>query len=202
MKKRLIGVAAAALACVMLLGVIRTEQLQQNMAEKVLRFHVLANSDSISDQQLKLKVRDAVGSMMAEKLKDADSLGESREIVSANIGDIENTASQTIKACGYSYPVQVNLETCSFPEKTYGSYTFPAGVYEALRVVIGRGNGHNWWCVMYPNLCFSGSMYEVDADSGEKLEKTLSSEEYKAVQEKGNYKVRFKILGFMNNLLE
>ena len=123
------------------------------MAQKVLRFHVLANSDSREDQALKLKVRDQVGTLMAEKLKDADSLEESERIVKANLNLIENCAADVISAEGYAYPVSAALENCTFPEKTYGTYTFPGGVYEALRVVIGSGEGHNWWCVIFPSLC-------------------------------------------------
>lgn len=202
MKKRLLATFAAVAVCVLLLATIHTEQMQQDMAGRVLRFHVLANSDSEQDQALKLKVRDEIGTMMAEKLQGAASLEESREIVSENLQEIEVTAENTIAASGYTYPVKAVLENCSFPEKTYGMFTFPAGNYEALRVVIGEGEGHNWWCVMYPNLCFSGSMYEVDEQSGEVLRETLSEEEYAAVLKEGNYKVKFKILGFMNRMLD
>ena len=82
------------------------------------------------------------------------------------------------------------------------TYTFPGGVYEALRVVIGSGEGHNWWCVMYPNLCFANSMYEVDAGSGEKLREVLDPKEYASVLQKGNYQVRFKLLDLLNQVLE
>lgn len=202
MKKRILAVFISAFACIVLMGVIRTEQIQQNMAKKVLRFHVLANSDEQEDQELKLKVRDAVGTLMSEKLVTSGSLEDSRKIVQENLTEIEQTAEETIRQEGYNYPVQASLAECSFPEKTYGEFTFPAGEYEALRVVIGEGEGHNWWCVMYPNLCFSGSMYEVDEQSGETLREVLTEEEYAAVLEEGNYKVKFKILGFMNRVLE
>ena len=158
MKKKILAVCLAAAACVLLSTTIQTKSMQRNMAQKVLRFHVLANSDSREDQALKLKVRDQVGTLMAEKLKDADSLEESERIVKANLNLIENCAADVISAEGYAYPVSAALENCTFPEKTYGTYTFPGGVYEALRVVIGSGEGHNWWCVMYPNLCFANSM--------------------------------------------
>ena len=94
---------------------------------------------------------------MAEKLKDADSLEESERIVKANLNLIENCAADVISAEGYAYPVSAALENCTFPEKTYGTYTFPGGVYEALRVVIGSGEGHNWWCVVFPPLCTAAS---------------------------------------------
>lgn len=202
MKKRLFGVFLAAAACVILLSAIRTEQLLQDMSQKVLRFHVLANSDEERDQDLKLKVRDAVGSFMAEQLKNADTIEQSRHIVNSNLEEICAQAQNVVAQEGYDYPVSAALVRTDFPEKTYGQYTFPAGNYEALRVVIGEGEGHNWWCVMYPNLCFSGSMYSVDEESGETLRQVLTEEEYRAVMEEGNYKVRFKILGFLNKVLE
>ena len=153
-------------------------------------------------QALKCAVRDRVGTMMAEKLQNADSLEESTDVVTENLQEIETCAANVIRENGYDYPVHAALETCAFPEKSYGDYTFPSGTYEALRVVIGSGEGHNWWCVMYPNLCFANSMYEVDASSGEKLREVLEPEEYAAVLESGNYKVRFKMLGFLNRVLE
>ncbi len=202
MKKRILAVCLAATACILLSTTIQTRCLQQSMAQKVLRFHVLANSDSTEDQELKLKVRDRVGTVMADKLKDAKTMDEGTLVVEQNLGVIEDCAAAVIAEEGYRYPVSVALENCTFPEKTYGVYTFPGGEYEALRVVIGSGAGHNWWCVMYPNLCFANSMYEVDEASGEKLREVLDPEEYAAVLENGNFKVRFKMLGFLNRVLE
>lgn len=202
MKKKILAVCLAAAACVLLSTAIQTKSMQQNMAQKVLRFHVLANSDSPEDQALKLKVRDQVGTLMAEKLKDADSLEDSERIVTANLNDIEDCATEVISAEGYDYSVSAALENCMFPEKTYGTYTFPGGEYEALRVVIGSGEGHNWWCVMYPNLCFANSMYEVDDSDGEKLREVLDPQEYASVLRQGNYQVRFKLLDLLNQVLE
>ncbi len=202
MKRYILGTIAAAAGCVLLLGTIRTELLQQSISEKILRFHILANSDSGEDQALKLKVRDAVGTYLAEALAEAASLEESTAIVEERITGIEQVAAAVIEEEGYQYSVDASLENCEFPEKTYGEYTFPAGEYQALRLVIGEGGGHNWWCVMYPNICFSGSMYQVDEESGEKLQAELTNEEYAAILHNGDYKVRFGILKFMNRMLE
>lgn len=202
MKRYILGTIAAAAGCVLLLGTIRTELLQQGISEKILRFHILANSDSGEDQALKLKVRDAVGTYLAEALAEAASLEESTAIVEERITGIEQVAAAVIEEEGYQYSVDASLENCEFPEKTYGEYTFPAGEYQALRLVIGEGGGHNWWCVMYPNICFSGSMYQVDEESGEKLQAELTNEEYAAILHSGDYKVRFGILKFMNRMLE
>ncbi|MCD7922623.1 MAG: stage II sporulation protein R [Clostridiales bacterium] len=202
MKKYVIGTIAAAFCCAVLLNTIQAQELQQGISDKILRFHVLANSDSSEDQALKLKVRDEVGSYLSVMLSDAASMEESEEIALENLDEIEQIASEVIREEGYDYDVAVSLENCRFPEKTYGIYTFPSGNYEALRVVIGDGDGQNWWCVLYPNLCFSGSMYAVDEASGEKLSVELTDEEYAAILENGDYEVSFKILKFMNRILE
>ncbi|MCD8132929.1 MAG: stage II sporulation protein R [Clostridiales bacterium] len=202
MKKYVIGTIAAAFCCAVLLNTIQAQELQQGISDKILRFHVLANSDSSEDQALKLKVRDEVGTCLSAMLSDAASMEESENIVLENLTEIEQLASEVIQEEGYDYDVTVSLENCRFPEKTYDIYTFPSGNYEALRVVIGDGEGQNWWCVLYPNLCFSGSMYAVDEASGEKLSVELTDEEYAAILESGDYEVSFKILKFMNRILE
>lgn len=181
---------------------IRQQSLQQGIAEKILRFHVLAASDTKEDQKLKLKVRDAVGVYMEEELAGALNKSESEELVRLHLGEIEAVAEQTIKEAGYDYPVTASLAYVEFPEKTYGAYVFPAGTYEALEVVIGEGKGHNWWCVMYPNLCFSGSVYEVvDEEAEERLREVLSTEEYEAVFSSGNVRVEWKSLAFFKELV-
>lgn len=181
---------------------IRQQGLQQGIAEKILRFHVLAASDTKEDQELKLKVRDAVGVYMEEELADALNKSESEELVRLHLGEIEAVAEQTIKEAGYDYPVTASLAYVEFPEKTYGAYVFPAGTYEALEVVIGEGKGHNWWCVMYPNLCFSGSVYEVvDEEAEKRLREVLSTEEYEAVFSSGNVRVEWKSLAFFKELV-
>lgn len=177
-------------------------KMQQNIADKIIRFHVIANSDSQADQELKLAVRDAVGIQMQNKLKRASDLEESREIVRENLSEMEQVAAGVIADQGYDYPVNASLTMCDFPEKSYGSFTFPAGTYEALELTIGNGEGHNWWCVMYPNLCFQGNLYEVDdAGNAVALQETFSNEEYAAIMEKGDYEVRFKVLEILEHCL-
>ena len=98
--------------------------------------------------------------------------------------------------------MQASLTVTDFPEKTYGDYTFPAGKYEALEVVIGDGGGHNWWCVMYPNLCFFNSVYEVvDDEAKASLQRALTPEEYKSLMENKNYEVKFALLEKVKELL-
>lgn len=184
-------------------GYVGRERLQEDIAGKVLRFHVLANSDSEEDQQLKLAVRDAVGAFLRGRLAEAESLAECEEIVGENLNEIVTVARDTVAEAGYDYGVTAALEETDFPVKSYGIYTFPAGTYEALRIVIGSGEGQNWWCVMYPNLCFSGSVYEtVDAEGEEKLKEVLSPDEYERILSEGDYKIRFKYFSFLNSCLE
>ena len=174
---------------------LKADPLQPKIAAKILRFHVLANSDSSRDQKIKLKVRDAVGGYIEPKLSDSDSLIQTRQIVDENMEGIIATADRVLVQEGAGYKSNAYLTTMDFPVKTYGEYTFPAGKYEALRVVLGEGEGHNWWCVLYPNMCFRGSVYEVvEEDAKEELREVLDPQEYADVFHRGGYQVRFKFL--------
>ena len=174
---------------------LKADPLQPKIAAKILRFHVLANSDSSRDQKIKLKVRDAVGAYIEPKLSDSDSLIQTKQIVDENMKGIIAAADRVLVQEGAGYKSNAYLTTMDFPVKTYGEYTFPAGKYEALRVVLGEGEGHNWWCVLYPNMCFRGSVYEVvEEDAKEELREVLDSQEYADVFHRGGYQVRFKFL--------
>lgn len=177
----------------------KLQQTQQEIAQKVLRFHVRANSDSREDQALKLRVRDAVGAMMQQVLEGVEDVAECSRIVEANLAAVVDTAQQTVYEEGYTYTVSAQMESTEFPQKAYGNYIFPAGEYQALNVVIGSGKGRNWWCVMYPNLCFHDAVYEVVDEEAEKtLQRVLSEDEYDAVLKSGEYRIRFKYLDFLN----
>ena len=170
----------------------KLQQTQQEIAQKVLRFHVRANSDSREDQALKLRVRDAVGAMMQQVLEGVEDVAECSRIVEANLAAVVDTAQQTVYEEGYTYTVSAQMESTEFPQKAYGNYIFPAGEYQALNVVIGSGKGRNWWCVMYPNLCFHDAVYEVVDEEAEKtLQRVLSVDEYDAVLISGDYRIRF-----------
>lgn len=177
----------------------RSDPFQPEIAEKIIRFHVLADSDSKEDQQLKLLVRDSVGALMEPRLAASSGIKETREIIEASIPDIVETAEQTLQENGSGDKVTARLTHTDFPVKSYGSYTFPEGNYEALQVTIGAGKGHNWWCVLYPNMCFQDSVYEVDKQSGEVLKEVLSPEEYEDVFRNGNYEVHSKLLDFLKS---
>lgn len=176
------------------------DSLQASIASKILRFHVLANSDSDEDQNLKLKVRDEIGGYLQPLLEHSDGLEHTKQIVNAHLDDIVEKAEQTIQSNGYSYKVKARIKQIEFPDKTYDGYTFPAGDYEALQVQIGEGAGQNWWCVLYPNMCFKGTVYEVvEEDAKETLKEVLSPREYAHVFDSGNVQIRFKLLEYFKD---
>ena len=178
-----------------------SDKMQQAIASKVIRFHVLANSDSLEDQNLKLSVRDAILQELGAELQQCATKEETEIFLKNSFDRIQKTALAEIKKQGYEYDIKVSLEKTIFPLKTYGEFSFPAGMYDALRVEIGTGKGQNWWCVMYPNMCFSGSVYEVVDEAAESsLKEVLSAEEYEEVFSSGNYRVRFRYLDFLNEL--
>lgn len=178
------------------------KQIQEGISEKIIRFHVLANSDSEADQQLKLKVKDQVVTYTKGILANSKSIQESEQILIQNTPQIIQIAETVIKENGYDYSVTAGITNTYFPTKSYGNYTFPPGEYKAYQIKIGKAEGHNWWCVLYPPLCFVDISHGVVDKEGEHmLENTLTTEEYSAV--KGDYpvKYRFKYLKFLNKLM-
>ena len=130
------------------------------LSDKLLRFHVIANSDSKEDQAVKLKVKEAVLELLSPSLSNATDKDEVKQIITSRMDDILDCSRNILSQYGFSYSVEASITTCDFPVKSYGDLIFPAGTYEALRIVLGNGDGKNWWCVMYPPLCF------VDASFG------------------------------------
>lgn len=173
------------------------DPLQPEIAGKILRFHVLANSDSKEDQAVKIKVRDAVGHMLEKQLTGVKSRKETERIVAAQMDEIVAVAESTLEENGYTYGAAARLADVKFPVKTYGNYTFPQGTYRALQITLGNGAGHNWWCVLYPNMCFQGSVYEVVDDSAEHaLREVLTQEEYADVFDSPKMQIRWKFLDY------
>ncbi len=197
-------ILGSVVATAVILGISygRNIRMQHQLAKKVVRFHVVANSDSEADQKLKLLVRDAVGGYLQEKMEQVESKEACKAEIMESIPTIETLAKEVIAGEGFDYSVNARLQNVKFPEKTYGEYTFPKGTYEALKITIGEGGGQNWWCVMYPNMCFENSMYEVvGEDAQENLRKVLDEEEYQYVLEQGNYEIRFRFLEFFRETL-
>lgn len=152
----------------LLLG-LHQYQVSHNPCYGVLRLHVIANSDYLSDQAVKMKVRDEVISLMNSKFASVSDEAEARRIAGDNLEEIEKTAAKTLAASGYDYPVHATLGPYNFPTRFYGKEIFPAGEYTAVRVVLGEGQGQNWWCVLFPPLCLEDlekgkSMYSQGAE--------------------------------------
>ena len=183
----LAGVAAAAL------WGVRLDAERAALADKVVRLHVLANSDSGEDQALKLQVRDAVLSAADGLIAPGGSLEEAEAAIVEALPALAAAGAQVVGQEGYSYPVTASLEhNVWFPTKTYTDFALPAGEYTALRVVIGEGGGQNWWCVVFPPLCL-GSVTETAAETA--LEGGLDSGEVALITgESEGYVVKFKAM--------
>ncbi|AGK95428.1 stage II sporulation protein R [Clostridium pasteurianum] len=184
---------------------------QQCIAKKIIRFHVLANSDSNEDQALKLKVRDKVLAYIAPKLSNSKSIEESREILKKYDKNINAIAESVIRENGYNYSVKTELSYVDFPVKSYGTIVLPQGRYEAYRILIGSAKGHNWWCVMFPPLCFTDitkGNVEVEKTQDE-MKSALTKDEYALVDNSKNNSenvnnkiiVRFKLLDEVKKLV-
>ena len=172
---------------------------QDELADKVVRLHVLANSDSEEDQALKLRVRDAVLEQATAILEQSADRREAESRLRGQLLELERIAAEEIAAEGYDYPVTVNLENADFPTKEYDGFTLPAGEYLALRVIIGEGKGRNWWCVVFPPLCTAASA-DVPASA---LAAGFSEEEVRLITEESQgYVLKFKAVEWWETLKE
>lgn len=171
-------------------GAAAEADMQAHLAQEVLRFHVLANSDSAADQALKIQVRDAVLGYLEENMPEAEDADSAAQWLRQHIDEIEAKSRETVAAEGADYAVSAAVTTCWFPDKTYGDVTFPAGNYEALRIEIGAAEGHNWWCVLYPSLCFLDTTNAVVPEEGKrKLRNVLTEEEYSSITATSDFKI-------------
>ena len=178
------------------------EAVSSDISNSVFRLHVIANSNSDEDQSLKYKVRDSILNYMNNICKDCNSKQEAINIVSEHQEEFKQVALETIKNEGYSYTVKIEIGNFEFPTKQYGDISLPAGFYDALKVEIGKAEGRNWWCVMFPSLCFVDiSSGIVPEESKEELQDILSDEEYAIISDNSNpdIKLKFKLLEFFTN---
>lgn len=179
----------------------------KSLQNGVLRLHVLANSDSEEDQELKLKVRDRILEYSSELFGEGLSIDEVEGRVKQKLDKIKEIADEVIKENGYAYSVDCELVNMDFTAREYGELTMPAGNYDALRITIGRAEGQNWWCVMYPPLCIPATTVKDGHDADSELlidskaivtakdsEDFFSKEEYEIMEKPERYKVKFKIL--------
>lgn len=171
--------------------------ISNNLSTAVFRLHVLANSNSEEDQNLKLKVRDSLLNYMNGLCSNCSTKQEAISIANEHKDDFQKIAEQTIKENGYDYTAKINIDNFYFPTKNYGDISLPAGYYDALRVEIGEAKGKNWWCVMFPSLCFIDvSSGVVDDNAKENLQDNLQKESYDIISDskKPDIKLKFKLI--------
>ena len=164
-----------------------------DISGEVFRLHILANSDSEADQSLKLKVRDRVLKYTENLYKNTKNRYQAEKLTAENLQDIANVALKEVIKNGYVYPVKAEIKKMYFNTRCYGKVTMPSGMYNALRITIGSGEGHNWWCVMYPSLCV-GPATDYDA-----LKSGTSDSQYRIMTEDG-YQFKFKILEYFQKI--
>lgn len=174
-----------------------------NIANSVFRLHVIANSDSKEDQELKYKVRDKIIKYMNSIAQNCTSKQEVIQLVNEHRQDFQSIAKQVIHDNGYNYNVNIDIGKSDFPTKNYGDISFPAGTYDSLKIKIGESNGQNWWCVMFPPLCF------VDVTSGvvpeqskSMMQDNLTEEEYNIIsdQKSPDIKVKFSLIEMFQSM--
>ena len=178
------------------------QNISTDIASSVFRLHVIANSDSKEDQDLKYKVRDNLLKYMNKICKDCTSKEDAISLVEKNKDIFKQIALDTIRNEGFSYDVNINIGNFEFQTKNYGDISLPAGLYDALRVEIGEAKGQNWWCVMFPPLCFVDiSSGVVPEESKEVLQDNLTEEEFALISNKSSDEIqfKFKLLEFFNN---
>ena len=158
-----------------------------SVSNEVFRLHILANSDSDCDQNLKLKVRDAVLDYTKNIFKYADSITNAEKLTDENLQKIADRAKKVVEKNGYNYSVKAQIKEMYFDTRYYGNITMPSGKYKALRITIGKGEGHNWWCVMYPCVCVGAST------NYNSLKENTTDTEY-SIMVNGDYKYQFKIV--------
>ncbi len=196
-KLKVIEIALLIGLAVFLVSGVLALRTQDALADKVVRLHVLANSDSEEDQELKLRVRDAVLERATELLKQSADREEAEGLLRGRLLELERLAGEVIAANGYDYPVTVELTDTAFPTKEYDGFVLPAGDYLALRVLIGEAAGQNWWCVVFPPLCTAASA-DVPASA---LAAGFSEEEVRLITEENKgYVLKFKAVEFWEEL--
>ena len=186
-------------AAVLLLTGVWAVNTQRDLADRVVRLHVLANSDSEADQALKLQVRDVVLARATEILEQSTDRAEAETRLRESLPELEALAQAEVQANGYDYAVTAELEETSFPTKDYDGFSLPAGEYLALRILIGEGAGQNWWCVVFPPLCTAAS-----ADVPETaLAAGLTEDQVSLITEaEGGYELKFKVVEWWDSLRE
>lgn len=194
MLRRLIKAVACGLVLALVLSLCGFAGECDQIRQRVLRLHVLANSDSEEDQQLKLKVRDDVVAASAGLFDEVGSAGEAMERAREKLPELEETARRRVRSEGYDYEVHASLVDMYFTTRRYETVTLPAGMYDALRITIGEGTGKNWWCVVFPPMCVSAATQHAE------LSDVLDPAQEDIVTRPEKYEVRLKIVEVLENL--
>ena len=189
MKIKLIEIALFLALFISVINCLSFDKECDGIREKVMRLHVIANSDTKADQNLKLKVRDNILSESEVIFSDAESLVVAEREIAKTLPEIEKCAEKALKNEGYSYDVTVKFEPSYFPTRTYENVTLPAGFYKSLKVTIGEGKGKNWWCVLFPPMCLPAATKEDEV-----LSAVLTEEELSLVSSNPKYEIRFWIV--------
>ena len=177
----------------LIVGALAKEE-QSDISEKLIRLHIIANSDSAEDQTLKLQIRDKILVYMDTLTKECKTKEDARQIISQHLPEFEKIANSLCEATGVSYRATASLSESIFPTKEYGLFSLPAGRYEALKISLGTAEGKNWWCVLFPPLCVSAA--EAESFSAE-----FSEEELRFItSDSPEYKLKFKLLELLKNL--
>lgn len=199
---KIIGAFALAL-CMTMAVTAYSDGVQNDLQENLIRLHIIADSDSDADQNVKLQVRDAVLKSIGDKMSVSDKDECKIEIIE-NLDEVEKIADEVLRENGFNYTSHAEYGKFYFPEKSYKSMTLPAGEYYGVRIVLGSGQGHNWWCVMYPPLCFKeGEEVTLSRESEKILREKLDSDTYDIITQKNNeVVVKFKIVQVVQELKE
>lgn len=196
MKKIIAGIVVLMLV----IGVASSysERISTGLADSMIRLHVVANSNSVNDQLLKLKVRDKVLDYTKILLKDSTDIDDAQRIISQNLENISNFIKNYMNENCINYGVKVVLGEFPFPTKTYGDIVLPAGNYQALKVLIGEASGNNWWCVLFPPLCFVDATHGMMTDDiKQRLKDNLTQDEYDIITKANSdipIKIKFKVV--------
>ncbi|MBO5936420.1 MAG: stage II sporulation protein R [Clostridia bacterium] len=189
MKLKAIDISVFVTLIICIIATVSFENDCKGIREEILRLHVIANSDSDADQQLKLSVRDAVLKAGETVFSGSEDIISAEGRIAENTGVLLNCAKQTIAELGYDYDVKIELKRSYFPTRVYDDITLPAGYYKAVRIIIGEGKGKNWWCIMFPPLCLPAAR-----DNKETVSDFLTDEEMQIVTANHKYEVRFWLI--------
>lgn len=189
MKLKAIDISVFATLILCIIATVSFENRCKGIREDILRLHVIANSDADYDQELKLKVRDAVLLSGKTIFSGSEDIISAQGKISEHTDLLKASAEETIKNLGYNYNVKIELKRSYFPTRVYDDITLPAGYYKAVRIIIGEGKGKNWWCIMFPPLCLPAA-----TDNREVISDYLSDKEMSIVTSNPEYEVRFWLI--------